>query len=391
MSFRIPYEDGILEENPMKKILLVGTGHRAAFYLRIARMMPDEFDVVSAYVHDPQKAAYFERVWGIRTYTDIDEMLNRESADFAIVAISPQYATAFIKKLVQAKIPAICETPPALTIDGLSELYGLVKSGAKIQVAEQYNNVPLHAARLNIARSGIIGAVSHAQVSVAHDYHGLSLMRHLLNIQFENALVTATKLKGALLDGPTRYNTYRPVGEKFVDTTQCLAVFDYGGKSGLFDFIGEQYASWVRRQRVLVRGDKGEIADEEVHALLDNMTPVILPIVRMDTHEYDYMYLHGYTLGSEWVYRNAYLPKVKQGAYATFYGRVWDFESTADRLTDDEIAVADIMLGMSKYVDTGVDIYSFAEGAQDQYMQLVINKAVAEGKPVMMETQAWAQ
>ncbi len=78
----------------------------------------------------------------------------------------------------------------------------------------------------------------------------------------------------------------------------------------------------------------------------------ILPIVRMDTHEYDYMYLHGYTLGSEWVYRNPYLPEVKEGANTTFYGRVWDFESTTYRLTDDEITVADIMRGMSKYVDT---------------------------------------
>lgn len=375
----------------MKKILLVGTGHRAAFYLRIARAMPGEFEVVGAYAHDPKKAEHFGQVWGIKPYTDIDEMLDRESADFAIVSIAPQHAAAFIKKLAQAKIPALCETPPALSVEALGELYELVRSGARIQVAEQYNRVPLHAARLNIARSGVIGDVSHAQVSVAHDYHGLSLMRHLLGVKFENALVTATRLKGALMDGPTRYNTYRPEGERLVDTTQCLAVFDYGAKSGLFDFIGEQYASWVRRQRVLVRGSKGEIADEKVHVLLDCKTPVILPIVRMDTHEYDYMYLHGYTLGSEWVYRNPYQPEVKEGANTTFYGRVWDFESTTYRLTDDEIAVADVMRGMSRYVDTGVDVYSFAEGAQDQYMQLVINRAVAEGRPVMMETQVWAR
>jgi predicted dehydrogenase len=375
----------------MKRIVMVGGGHRAAFYLRIAQLMPQDFSVTCAFVRDPEKAKQFEQTWGAKAYTDFDQMLDKESADFAILAVFPQYAPEYIRKLAAAKIPVLCETPPALTLDGLNELNDLVKTGAKIQVSEQYHNVPLHAARLNIVRRGIIGPVSHAQVSIAHDYHGLSLMRHLLGIGFENALVTATSVKGKLLDGPTRYNTYVPSGEKLNETAQTLAVFDYGDRSGLFDFLGDQYGSWVRRQRMLVRGDKGEIADEEVHTLLDAHTPVVMPIVRMDTHEYDYMYLHGYTLGGEWVYKNRYLPKLSADAGSTYYGRVWDFGSCGYRMTDDEIAVADMMHGMADYVDGGKEVYSFAEGAQDQYMQLVINEAIQAQKPVMMQTQAWAK
>ena len=375
----------------MKKIMLVGGGHRAAFYLRIARAMPQEFEFTSAYVHDPNKAEAFERMWGLKPYGDFDRMLKCETADFAVVTIAPDYAADYLKKLAAAGIPVLCETPPAMTLEGLLELYELVKAGAKIQVAEQYARVPLHAAQLNIARSGLIGDVSYVQVSVAHNYHGLSLMRRLLGIQFENALVTAVSLGGKLLDGPCRYNTYTPASQVTRNSSQTLAVFDFGGKAGLYDFMGEQYDSWVRRKRLLVRGDRGEIENLTVRTLLDHKTPVELPLTRMDTSEYDYMYLHGYTLGRDWVYKNRYTPILAEGAASTFYGRAWDYRSVDFRLTDDEIAVADTLAGMRDFLDTGKDVYSFAEGAQDQYMSLVIGEAMATGKPAMMRTQPWAE
>ena len=47
--------------------MLVGGGHRAAFYLRVAKALPEEFLFTSAYVHDPAKAARFEEAWGDQT------------------------------------------------------------------------------------------------------------------------------------------------------------------------------------------------------------------------------------------------------------------------------------------------------------------------------------
>jgi predicted dehydrogenase len=375
----------------MKKIMLVGGGHRAAFYLRVAKALPEEFLFTSAYVHDPAKAARFEEAWGIKPYTDFDRLLERERADFAVVTIAPDYAAEYIRKLAAANIPVLCETPPAMTLEGLTDLYALVKAGARIQVAEQYARVPLYAAQLAVARSGLIGRVEHAQVSAAHNYHGLSLMRRLLGVTFENALVTAVSLGGKLMDGPCRYNTYSPAAEAYLDTTQTLAVFDFGDRSGVYDFTGAQYDSWVRKKRLMVRGDRGEIENLSVRALIDHETPVELPLTRMDTSEYDYMALRGYALGRDWVYKNRFLPSLTPDAARTFYGRDWDYRSVSFRLTDDEIAVADMMTGMSDYVDTGKDVYPFAEGAQDQYMSLVMGEAIAAGKAVRMTAQPWAR
>ena len=55
-----------------------------------------------------------------------------------------------------------------------------------MQVAEQYAFQPLHAARLAFIRAGKLGEISQVQVSVAHGYHGISLIRKFLGIGYEN-------------------------------------------------------------------------------------------------------------------------------------------------------------------------------------------------------------
>lgn len=375
----------------MKRIILIGGGHRASFYMRIARFMPSEFEIVAAYVRNPERAEAFENYWGVKAYTNFDRLIDEAKSDYAVVAVFPEYAPKYIHSLASANMPVLCETPPGLTLEALNDIQKLVDDGARIQVSEQYSNVPIHRARLNVATSGFIGDITHAQISVAHDYHGLSMLRNILGVKFENAKVTAVTLKGKLMDGPTRYNTYVPATEVVNPTTQTIAIFDYGDKSGVYDFMGEQYASWVRRQRVLILGSKGQIENDMVRVLLDNKTPVEMSLNRMDTHEYDYAYLHGYTLGDRWVYKNRYIPRLQADTLSTYYGRVWDFESTLQRMTDDEIAVADVMLQMNEYVESGTSFYSFGEGAQDQYMQLIVNEALATGRSIEMKRQSWAK
>jgi hypothetical protein len=83
------------------------------------------------------------------------------------------------------------ETPPAHDLDALVHLWKGLPKNARIQVAEQYQFQPLHAARLALMRSGLLGEIHEAQVSVAHGDHGLSLLRKFLNLGFENATIRA--------------------------------------------------------------------------------------------------------------------------------------------------------------------------------------------------------
>ena len=122
--------------------------------------------------------------------------------DFVVTSVSWAANPGVLKLLASLEVPALSETPPAASVEEMNELCLLVKGGAKIQVAEQYFLQPHHAARLAFARSGKIGRVTQAQVSIAHGYHGISLIRRFLGIGFDNAKITAAVFKSPIVKGP---------------------------------------------------------------------------------------------------------------------------------------------------------------------------------------------
>lgn len=59
-------------------------------------------------------------------------------------------------------------------------------------------------------------------------------------------------------------------------------------------------------------------------------------------------------------------------------------------MSDDEIAVASCLIGMDRYLDGGPDFYSLAEAAQDHYISLMIERALASSETVRTTSQPWA-
>lgn len=149
--------------------------------------------------------------------------------------------------LAERSIPALTETPPAPDLPGLIALYELVRKGAKIQVAEQYHLQPLHAARIALTCSGKLGTITQAQVSVAHGYHGMSLIRKFLGIMYEPVTITAWRFSTPLIAGPDRYNP--PEQEYVIRSEQTIATLNFGEQLGIFDFTSDQYHSWIRSPR----------------------------------------------------------------------------------------------------------------------------------------------
>ena len=143
-------------------------------------------------------------------------------------------------------MPVLTETPPAPDIDGLRALRSLDRSGARIQVAEQYQFQPLHAARLALAASGRLGTVSQAQMSVAHGYHGIDLMRRYLALD-DDAPVTirGMRFRSPIVDGPDRDGPPHR-GARSCQSEQTIAWFDFGERLGVMDFTDDQYFSWIR-------------------------------------------------------------------------------------------------------------------------------------------------
>ena len=155
-------------------------------------------------------------------------------------------------------------------------------------------------------------------------------------------------------------------------STQTIAWLDFGGRLGVYDFCGDQYFSWVRGQRLLVRGELGEIIDQKVRYLLNYLHPVELELRRSCAGQNGNLeghHLKGISAGDRWLYRNPFAPA---------------------RLADDEIAVATTLAGMAEYVAGGPDVYSLEEACQDRYLDILIGQAVESRGTEASVTQPWA-
>ena len=354
---------------PVPFAVVGASGWRAQFFLRIARELPDQFRATGLMSRDAATTDELERQWNVPAFSELDELL-RERPQFVVVSVPWPASPGLLTELSARKMPVLAETPPAPDIEGLTALHELTRNGARIQVAEQLQFRPLHAARIALAQSGRLGRVSQAQVSVAHGYHGINLLRRYLDIDFENVTISARSFESPILKGAGRQGP--PQEEKIVSASQTLATFDWGDRLGVFDFTGAQYFGWIRASRTLVRGQRGEIVDKTLRVLTDFQTPVAMDLVRRDAgQEDDLRPLHheGITLGDEWIYRNPFAPA---------------------RLSDDEIAVATCLQKMSEYVEGGPDFYGLAEASQDHYLSILMNQTIESGQAVQSQSQIWS-
>ena len=351
------------------RFAIVGGGFRAQAFLRVARELP-AVQACGVTVRDAAKGAEIEARWGVPTCRDLNDLLGSQSPDFIVVAVPAESSEEVIIQVVAAGLPVLAETPPATDPDALARLHELVLQGARIQVAEQYPLEPLASAQIAIARSGLLGTVTEAFVSVCHDYHGVSLIRRLLGVTFEDAIVTASQNISTVTAGPGRYGD--PQEHRLIKERHVTARLDFGDRVGTYDFSTDQYRSWIRSGQVLVRGDRGELREETVRRIEDFGTPVRMRIERLAAGgpgNHEGLFLRGLTLGDQWLYRNEFAPA---------------------RLADDELALASLLDRMRVYVDGGPDVYSLAEARQDNYLQLAIRRAVETGEAVRTEPQPWS-
>jgi hypothetical protein len=246
----------------------------------------------------------------------------------------------------------------------------LADRGALVQVAEQYQFQPLHMARQRIIEDGWLGDVTQATISISQTYHAVSLMRKLLGIRYENAIIRGTRFESPIVAGPDR--TGPPREKKVITEPRDMAWLDFGGKLGIYDFAKDQHRSWIRSNHVSVRGVRGELFDRRLNMLADFETPVHLELRRIQSGEEENMeghHLQGYLAGEHWVYRNPFIPA---------------------RLYDDELAMATCLQRMAEYIAGGPSFYSLAEASQDHYLGLLIEEAVRTGETVPSVRQPWA-
>jgi predicted dehydrogenase len=367
---------GVSEGEPAG-FAIVGTGYRTEYFLRIAAALPDRLQVTALFGRNESRALELGDRFGVPIVSDF-EALVRTRPGFVLVCVAWGPTPGFIKQAVAAGLPVLTETPPAPDAAGLRDLWADVGGGdAPVQVAEQYQFQPMHAARIAIARSGLLGIPQAAHSWHCHGYHGVSLIRLLLGTGGVEATVQGFASPERLLSRPGRADESAPLEES--TTNRILARFDFGaagadtsGGYGIFEFDGTQYWSPIRSRGVAVRGTRGELVTDDVRWFGPDDTPLSAPLVRHAGGVDGDMTAHALwriSLGGDVVYTNPVAPA---------------------RLHDDEIAGAETLGRMVTFANTGRPFYPLADGCQDHYLSLLMDEAVLSAAPVQAEAQPWA-
>ena len=354
--------------------IIIGSGWRSLYYVRIAKAMPDILRLDAMYCRTQEKADKMAEEFSIHTTTSIEECVGYKP-DFAVVAVNKTSICDVSIEWMDRGITVLSETPAALDMDSLKKLYRYHMSDDKTDkkqvVAEQYREYPYNKARINLVNSGVLGDISCLNISIAHEYHGFSLIRAYLGIKpDENYTVS-----GKIYEFPTTQTLTRY--DKFTDgrtapKKRCVAVFEFeSGKVAWYDFDSEQYRSPIRKNMIKVQGVRGELINNELYYLDENN------VGRKETIVTD---INKVMTGNG----NPNLAQVNEIKKIAFgdkilYEPVWGLRG----LSEDETAIAVMMKNTAEYSrGQALPPYSLENALADAYAAILLDEAVRTSNKV---------
>ena len=348
------------------RFVIVGSGWRSLFYARIAAEHPELFHLEAVLCRNEEKVQKLKQEYGLPA-TMSEEECEAASPDFVVVAVSKPSICEVTLKWAGKGYPVLCETPAALTQEDLCRIWKMAENGAKIQVAEQYFQYPMIAAALEAVRRGYLGDPYAVNISLAHDYHGASLIRRFLNLDVN----TPVKLYGKRFTFPvmetgSRAGDVTDGSIKDRDRIRLTLEFD-NGKAAFYDFSGVQYHSYIRSRHLNVQGINGELDDLTLRYTDDKFCPVMRELEVNWTE--DKKGIRSVAMGNEVLYENPF---------------------SAGIMPQDETAIAALMMGMKQFIEDGTPVYPLADALQDAYTLILMNQALEHpGEVVKSDPQIW--
>lgn len=352
------------------RFAIVGAGWRSEFYLRLARTLPEHFQVVAVVTHSDASTARIQDAWDVPIVRTLKELIPL-APEFVIAAVSWQAMPQVTTDLCDLGLSVVAETPPAPDAAGLYALWEKLGPQNKVQVAEQYYLMPGHTARLAIAQQGTIGVPTAVQIHSTHLYHAVSLTRAYLGVTFDEVTVNARTFEAPQLD-PLAFDGWIENPQPEPRTT-TIATLDFGdGRMGLYDFVQNQWWNPLLSRRIVIRGSLGEIADNSVTR-----------------------FTHDGPITSEIAYRRTGIDMNLEGndiVHASFDGKVIYLNPwVGSRLSEDDIAVASLIDAMGQWVrGLGPEPYPLAQACQDHLIGLAIEESARKGKEIRVVASPWA-
>ncbi len=233
-------------------------------------------------------------------------------------------------------------------------------------MAEQYLNYPAIACRLGVAESGVLGEPAFLRLSLAHGYHGASLIRSFLKVGDELVRICGKSYPVSILETDSRWGAVTD-GELVQKVLERFTFEFESGKTAFSDFCSVQYHSFLRSRHMNLQGPLGELDDFTVRFLDENRRPVTQEL-RIETEKHAGS-IEAVYLGEKAVYRNPF---------------------PGSGLAEDETALAVLLDGMEEYIRNGTERYPLADALQDAYLAILMEEALKlPGTVVQSQPQLW--
>ena len=335
----------------MRKVrfAVVGSGWRSLFYIRIAKALPEIFELTALLCRSGEKAQRFCKDYDIPAVTREQEVIG-SAPDFIVSAVRETSIAETAIQWMNYGFPILSETPAGLTFQQLVKLWELYHtSGLRIQVAEQYQFYPRYEAMVRLAQSGLLGDPVSLDISAMHGCHAAGMIRCLLDTEMEEARLTCRTFSLPVTETRTRYEIITSGTVSTKDQLHAVLEFE-SGKTAVCDFLAEQYRSPIRNRTLRLRGTRGELLNDIVYYLdrgnLAHQAPIIL----------ENNTVTGEILSVSFQGKRLYTPP---------FG--------VCGLPEDETAIARMLVGMKEYLTTGKEIYPFAFALEDAYLALLMS------------------
>ena len=314
--------------------VLLGTGWRARFYMRIAEFLPDMLRIAAVYTHTQERKAEMERK-GFNAFADIDSALAVDH-DAVIIASGKNGFSDTLRYLHGRKERIITETTfldlPEPDLEEFSSYDGLVM--------EQYWNTPLFSSLLNVL-SVLEAEPDQLYLSGLHNHHSASVARRVLgtgyqmpeefhSLEYASSMIRTGSRNGLEISGESE------------DYVRRVRMMKLGSALFIHDFSSNQYHSYLYGKHFEVRCRRCVITENGVNGIDRDGYPYSMPFIfhRDSSVGSGSLTLSHVTLGSRTVFVNPYYPLA---------------------MNDDEIAMA----MMLEQYDGGRNPYPFCEGIMD--------------------------
>ena len=315
------------------KAVLLGTGWRAQFFMRISQSLPDVLEITSVYTHTEERADEI-REEGFKATTDLDEALSASHSAVIISSGKSGYYDMLLELHARGE-RIISETAFFPFSDDELDMI----EGFDGMVMEQYQFTPLFASVLNSLP--LLRDIDQLYLSGLHNHHSAAIARKVLSLGFDmpdesysmdfpSRIVKTGSRKGLELSGEI---------EEYV---RRVRVMRFGPSFFIHDFSSNQYHSYLYGKSFEIRGASGVITEKGLCTVDGSGYPLSVPFVfhRDVSMGNGSLTLTHVTLGERTVFVNPYYPIC---------------------LNDDEIGMARMLELFGK----GEDVYSFREGVAD--------------------------